>query len=51
VRVLDGLGKIIWKNVVNNSRVEIDLSAQAKGTYIIEVIAENRVERQKLIIE
>ena len=51
VRVLDGLGKIIWKNTVINSRVEIDLSAQAKGTYIIEVIAENRVERQKLIIE
>jgi hypothetical protein len=51
VRIVDGLGKIIWTNTINNSRVDIDLSTYAKGTYFIEVISEGKVVRKKLIIE
>jgi len=51
VRVLDSFGRIIWSSIVNNSREELDLSEQAKGMYIIEVIAGSNVERHPLIIE
>jgi hypothetical protein len=51
IRVIDGFGRIIWNNIVNNSRIELDLSAHSKGMYIIEVIAGSDVERHLLIIE
>lgn len=51
IRVIDGFGRIIWNNIVNNSRIELDLSAHAKGMYIIEVIAGSEVERHQMIIE
>lgn len=51
VRIVDGLGKIIWANTVNNSRIDLDLSSHTKGTYIIEVISKKSVIRKKLVIE
>ena len=45
--------KIIEKKIIPsaNKEIEIDLSAQAKGIYLLQVKEENKLYCQKLVIE
>ena len=51
VRLFDSQGRLIFANTVYSSRLEIDISTLASGTYFLRINAENQVSDIKIIKE
>jgi len=49
ITIYNLLGELQLKTIVNNSTTEINISTLAKGIYVIEVINEGKVSREKFI--
>ena len=51
VQIFDLTGKMIYSNFSSSSRLEVNTSNYASGTYIVKVITENESATRRLIVQ
>ncbi|MBI2280164.1 MAG: T9SS type A sorting domain-containing protein [Bacteroidetes bacterium] len=49
--IYDLMGKKVWDKISSENRLEIDISSQPKGIYLVKVVNENQVTVQKIIYD
>jgi len=51
VNIYDLTGKMIYSNISNNDRLDVNTSAFASGTYIVKVVTESESVTRRLIVQ
>jgi len=51
IEIYDLMGKKVWSKVSSENKLEIDISNQPKGIYLVKVVSENNVIIQKIVYD
>lgn len=51
IEIYDLMGKKVWSKISLENKLEIDISNQPKGIYLVKVVNENQVKVQKIIYD